>query len=188
MEWLSNLLSAAMKPLQWWIVIAPWEAALRVRLGKTADVLGPGIHLRIPFIDRIFVQSVRLRNIADSGQTMTTRDRAVVTIAVSVEYAIADIRSLYMSLANPESTMLQRVQGLVAEVVSRTDSQALHPKMLQEAVGNGLPGKEWGLDQVRIWVTTFAFVRTYRLIQNEFKQFSMGDLDQVLCNAGERLR
>lgn len=52
----------------------PWEAALRVRLGRRVVMLGPGFHLRIPFLDRTFVRSVRLRTISDSGQTVVTQD------------------------------------------------------------------------------------------------------------------
>ena len=47
--------------LTWVVVVAPWEQALRIRWGKTATLLKGGVYLRIPFIDRIYRQSVRKR-------------------------------------------------------------------------------------------------------------------------------
>jgi hypothetical protein len=45
--------------LVWWVTVAPWERALRVRLGKRVTLLGPGVHLRIPVADRVFGDSGR---------------------------------------------------------------------------------------------------------------------------------
>lgn len=170
-----NLLSqifGLFKAFQLWIVIAPWEAALRVRLGRDAVILSPGPHWRIPFLDRIFVQSVRLRTISDSGQTMATKDGKVLTIAVAVSYAIDDIRKLYLTVSNPESTMLLQMQGMIATVVANTDSAALSPLILEELVTRRMPSTEWGLSQVRLMVTTFAYVKVYRLLNYEYRSLS----------------
>jgi regulator of protease activity HflC (stomatin/prohibitin superfamily) len=171
MTWLSQLFGM-FRPLQWWIVIAPWESGLRVRLGKVASVLTPGFHWRIPFLDRIFVQSVRLRMISDSGQTMTTRDGRTLTLAVAVGFAISDIRRLYESVNNPDATLLHQVQGIVARLIAATDSSALTPAMIEADVQARMPSTEWGLSSVRVLVTTFAYVRVYRLLNYEYRQLS----------------
>jgi regulator of protease activity HflC (stomatin/prohibitin superfamily) len=171
MNWLSQLFGL-FKAFQFWIVIAPWEAGLRVRVGKHATVLPPGIHLRLPFIDRIFTQAVRLRTITDSGQTMTTKDGKTLTVAVAVSYAIGDIKKLYESVSNPESTLLSQVQGFVAQVVADAHSALLRPEMIERVVAEKLPATEWGLSQVRLMVTTFAFARTYRLLNYEYRSLS----------------
>jgi len=171
MNWLSQIFGF-FKAFQCWIVIAPWESGLRVRLGKHATVLKPGPHVRVPFLDRIFVQSVRLRTITDSGQTMATRDGKVLTIAVAVSYAIGDIEKLYLSVSNPESTLLAQIQGMIAEIVSRTGSDAITPRIIEEIVTTKIDALEWGLAQVRLMVTTFAFVRTYRLLNYEYRTLS----------------
>jgi regulator of protease activity HflC (stomatin/prohibitin superfamily) len=171
MNWLSQILGF-FRTFQFWIIIAPWEQALRVRLGKTAAVLRPGPHFRMPFIDRIFVKPVRLRTISASGQTMATRDGKVLTISVAISYAIADIRQLYMTVCDPEGTMLHQIEALIAETIAATDSKEISPAVIERAVNSKLPGSQWGLDQVKLMVTTFAFVKTFRLLNYEYRSLS----------------
>lgn len=168
MTWLSQIFGF-LKSFQFWIVVAPWEQALRVRLGKAADVLRPGVHLRLPFLDRIFVQSVRLRSISDSGQTMTTKDGHVLTLSVAVFYAIEDIGKLFQSVSHPESTLLFQVQGLVSEFIGKTNRSDILPSDIEKYVTDNMPATEWGLGQVKMTVVTFAYVRVYRLLQHEYR-------------------
>ena len=41
---ISSLFSYISNLLTWWIVLAPWEQAVRVRLGKHITVISAGIH------------------------------------------------------------------------------------------------------------------------------------------------
>ena len=166
MTWLSQIFGF-FRAFQIWITIAPWESGLRVRFGKTAKTLHPGISFRLPFLDRIFVQSIRLRTISDSGQTITTRDGKVLTVSVAVTYSITDIRKLYLTVANPESTLLCRVQAHIAQVVSIAAAASLNPKLIEDEVSKLLPADEWGLSNVRVNVTTYAFVKVYRIMNYE---------------------
>ena len=82
MSWLSSVFGF-FKSFQLWVTVAPWEMGLRVRLGKTATVLCPGPHWRIPFLDRMFVQQVRLRSLGIGGQTVTTKDGKPLSAVIS---------------------------------------------------------------------------------------------------------
>lgn len=171
MTWLSQIFGM-FRTFQCWITIAPWESALRVRFGRTAVPLGPGVHWRIPFTDRIFVQAVRLRPIFDTGQTVTTKDGKVLTISFVIYYAIGDMLRMYQTVSNPESMLIGRVQGLISRIVTSTHSADLRPKTIEDAVASDLPVDDWGLGDVRLEVTTFAYVRTYRLINYEYRSLS----------------
>src|SRR5467141_2687015 len=102
MEWLATLLRAFAQPFQWWIVIAPWEQGLRVRIGKIAAELGPGIHFRIPFFDRIYVQSIRLRTIMRSNQTVSSFDGHPLALSFSIDFSITNLREMFDTLSSPE--------------------------------------------------------------------------------------
>lgn len=171
MSWLSQLFGL-FKSFQCWITIAPWEAALRVRFGKTAVRLGPGVHFRIPFTDRIFVQAVRLRPIFDTGQTVTTKDGKVLTVSFVIYYAISDMLKLYQSVSNPESLLIGQVQGQIAKTVCATRSEDLSPAWIESEINEALPSTDWGLSQVRLQITTFAYVKTYRLLNYEYRSLS----------------
>lgn len=171
MNWLSQILGA-FKTFQCWVTIAPWESALRVRFGKTATAIGPGVHLRIPLTDRIFVQAVRLRPIFDTGQTITSKDGKVLTVSFVVYYAIGDMLKLYLSVSNPEQLLIGMVQGVVARVVTSTRSEDLTPAVIEAAVMEQIPSTDWGLTQVRLEITTFAYVKTYRIMNYEYRSTS----------------
>lgn len=171
MNWLSQIFGA-FKTFQCWVTIAPWESALRVRFGKTATLIGPGVHLRIPFTDRIFVQAVRLRPIFDTGQTITTKDGKVLTVSFVVYYAIGDMLKLYLSVSNPEQLLIGLVQGIIARVVTSTRSEDLTPSLIEAEVDKHGPSTDWGLEQVRLEITTFAYVRTYRIMNYEYRSTS----------------
>lgn len=177
MEWLSQILSGLVKPLQWWIVIAPWEEGVRVRLGKTSKKLCPGIHFRIPWLDRVYVQSTRIRILTETGQTITTADGKVLTLAVNVEFRISDVQRMFLSVSDPEMVILGKVAGLVAELVSTTSSEGLTPKKIEEHASGKISADEWGLSGIKVMVTNFAYVRTYRLLQNDYRSVSMGGIE-----------
>lgn len=166
MMWVSNLLKSLSKPFQWWVVVAPWEQGLRVRLGKRTTLLMPGIHWRIPYLDRLYRICTRMRMVSENGQTITTADGRVVTIGVAVEYAIADARRLFETVARPEETLLAKTQAIVADYVCRAESKGLTSKAVQEHATEHLDVGAWGLKNVKAYVLTFAFVRTYRLLQS----------------------
>ncbi len=165
MTWISQLFGF-FKEFALWFVIAPWEAGIRVRRGKNAAKMGPGIHWRIPFLDRIFVQSVRLRTIFGNDQTMSTRDGKVLTVRFSVIYQIDDILKMYSVVSNPESTLLATVQGLLARHISKSNYCEISASKLESLATDEIPSSDWGLGSVKLVITTFAFVKTYRLLGN----------------------
>ena len=82
MSWLSSIFGF-FRSFQCWVTVAPWEAGLRVRYGTKAFLLNPGLHWRIPFLDRIFIQPVRLRTIEPPTITLTTKDGKMLSIKIA---------------------------------------------------------------------------------------------------------
>ncbi len=160
------------KSFQCWVTVAPWESGLRVRYGTTAALLCPGLHWRIPFLDRIFIQPVRLRTIETPTITFTTKDGKTLSLRLAVKYQIADIKMLHMAVANPENTLLATVQGLISTCVSTTTSDQITPETLTAVIQQANIGSDWGLREVSVLVMTFAFCRTLRLLMQDWQSTS----------------
>lgn len=150
-----------------WIVLAPWEAGVRLRLGKHVTVLTPGFNWRIPGIDRISVQTTRLRVAAMPLQTLSTRDGRTLIVGGNVSYSIEKILLLYDSLHHPEDTIRAIAQEVVSEVVLANTS--VTPEMLTEVASDKLATrlKGYGLAEITVCLTDFAFVRTYRIVNDQ---------------------
>lgn len=166
MNTLISLLTRFFQLFVWWVVVEPWERALRVRLGSKTIELQPGFHWKIPYVDAIYRQSVRLRCSKLEVQTLTTSDGKTVTLSGNVSYCIEDVSKLYGSLAHAEDTIRLLTASAIAGFVSSTVSTECLPAKIEEAVSGKLEFGQYGLGKLRITLTSFAFVRTYRIIND----------------------
>jgi hypothetical protein len=156
----------------WFVVIAPWEQAIRVRLGKTVTLLGAGWAVRIPFIDRVYRQSIRRRLALIRPQTLTTADRHVITLAGAVGFEVADLLRLYDTLEAPNDTIENEVAALVAKFIGARTLHECTSQALEEYVMVHLNLSRYGLAGQEFYTTSFATCKTYRFINGEFSTWS----------------
>ena len=166
----NDLLSQILGLFQWWIVIAPWEMAIRVRRGRKMSVLLPGMHLRIPALDRFFVQRVKKRYMNTPTQTVTTIDKQAVTVSGGTAYSIVDIGLLYSTLSDPEDVIQIETLALVAQFIAEHTLDQISPSGIQDHVTQHLQLERYGLGDTSFLVTDFVCVKTYRLIQSSPKE------------------
>jgi SPFH domain/Band 7 family protein len=175
MEAVRQLLALVRNLLTWWVIIAPWEQAVRVRGGGRVALLGAGIHLRVPILDRVFQQSTRRRSSALPPQTLITRDGKPLTVAVMVGYQIDDLLLLYRTVHHAEGTIHAEIMGAIGQFVTSNDARSCAPPALAGAVAKLADLERFGLGAVTVTVTSFAYVRTYRLITGEGHTWNHGD-------------
>lgn len=159
----------------WWIVVAPWEQGVRVRLGKNVKLLEAGVHLKIPFVDLVAKQSVRLRIISIPPQTISTRDGHSLTIGILIGYKIVDVLKLYDSLHHAQDTITSIAIGAVSDFVIARDKVECAPDQLTQYVRDNVDLEQYGLGDTTVNISTFAFVRTYRIISGEGQLYFDGD-------------
>jgi regulator of protease activity HflC (stomatin/prohibitin superfamily) len=163
---LINAIRKLIAELQLWIIIAPWEQGLRVRFGKRLKFLGAGIHLKLPLVDTIYVQSVRMRISGLPRQTVTTKDGQTVTVTGSVGYAISNIQQLYNTLHHPEDTIQNLAKALISEFISSHKAKECTADGIESGLAERLRETLscYGIEDTRIFMSDLAVVRTYRLI------------------------
>lgn len=166
MNGLSSLINYMTDLLRWWVVLAPWEQGIRVRLGKRITVLNAGVYLRIPMMDKIYIQSIRLRMISIHTQTLTTADGKLLTIGAAVGYSVKDILKLYQRMHFPEETLRNIVASEIAREVAQDRAEHLSPDVLGKLVTDNINFDEFGLEAGAVTITDFAFVRAHRLIMD----------------------
>lgn len=178
MNLLQQLIQGLRSALQFWVTVAPWEKGIRVRLGKHIVVLEAGPHWRAPLLDRIWVHAIRKRISEASNQTATTRDGRAITFSLVVEWAIGDIKKLYLSISAPETTLILRAQAIASKYIATHDHLDLNPEMLAAAVSEQLAGTDWGFVELRAYVTTFCQAKPYRLLSQDYRSLSGLDLER----------
>ena len=150
-----------------WIIVQPWQQGIRVRAGKTTKLLSPGVYFRIPYVDSVYVQESRLRIASMPIQTCTSKDLKTVTINASIGYSISCIETLYNTLYHPEITITNMAMSEVAEFVFASNIENITPQQIETKVLEKLNAGKYGLKFEYFRLTSFAIVRTYRLIQDQ---------------------
>lgn len=167
METFAALLRQIGQVFTWWVCVAPWEQCLRVRAGKRVEILRTGIHLRLPFVDVVFVQSVRLRIATLPTQTVTTKDRKPLTVGGTIGYSVKDIRLLHETLHHPEGTLTNLAAQAIAASAAELDVDDLTPGTLAFVATAKIKFEQYGISDATIRISDFAFVRSYRLIMDQ---------------------
>lgn len=149
-----------------WVIIQPWQAGIRVRLGKKITKLEKGIYFKLPYFDSVYVQEKRLRIASMPVQTLTTQDGKTVTLNGAIGYSITDIQKLYNTLYHPESTIRNIVMSEIVEIVGTRLLESISPKVITDLVMEKVKDLDYGIHFEDLKIMNFAVVRTYRLIQD----------------------
>jgi regulator of protease activity HflC (stomatin/prohibitin superfamily) len=166
MELINNISQLFSTLFCWWYTVSPWEQAIHIRRGKLKAIRQGGLYFKIPFIDVVYVQTTRLRMIDGSMQTLTSKDGVTITIKCSFGYAIKDINKIYETLYHQDMTLGSLIQGTIGEIIRTTDSKEITPKKIEQEVLKIVDANKYGLKDCLIRITTFAIVKTFRLIQD----------------------
>lgn len=164
---IKELLQYLFNAVKFWIIVQPWEQGLRVRFGRFVKQLKGGLYFRIPYIDSLYIQSVQLRVIQLPMQTLTSKDLKTITINGVIGYSICDVEKLYKTLYHPEFTLSNLAMSELAEFIYHNCLADIKPKAIEMAVSKKLHAGDYGIKIKYFRLTSFAVVRTYRLIQDQ---------------------
>lgn len=157
----------------WFFTVAPWEQAIRVRAGRYVKLLEKGFYFRIPFVDRVFKQSVRMRRHLISPLTVVTLDDHVITCTCSIGFYIKDLFKLFNSIESPNDTIEVEVASLVSTYIGGVASDGCKVLPLKDYVLSNLNLSQYGLEGQTFDVISFVCVkRTYRLITGDLPGYS----------------
>lgn len=183
---INALIQNILKIFTWWIVVTPWEQALRVRAGKYVKKVEAGIYLKIPFLDKIFKQSTRRRLSMIRPQTLTTKDGHTITLSGALGYNILDIEKLFHTLHHPEDTVEAEVASLVAEYIVQNNLSVCSPDAIEEYVRNSMDLHQYGLGSQEFFLSSFTRVKTYRFITGEIPTWSRGQHLDTSSSEGDQ--
>jgi len=150
-----------------WVIIQPWEQGLRVRNGKRIKRLKKGIYFKIPYFDSVYVQEVRLRVRDMPIQTVTSKDGVTITLNSAIGYSITNLEKLYQTLYMPDVTLQNIAMSANAEIIATTNASEITPQKMESEVLKKLRADDYGLSFEYFKITSYAVVKTFRLIQDQ---------------------
>jgi len=94
--------------------VSEQERAVVLRFGVYSDTVQPGLHWNPPLVDNITkVNTRRLRNYRSKGE--------MLTVELSIQYSIIDVRSFVLAINNPESSLKHAADSALRHVVGSSE-------------------------------------------------------------------
>jgi regulator of protease activity HflC (stomatin/prohibitin superfamily) len=135
-------------------IIRPYERGVVERLGKFQRVWEPGLHLLVPFIDRVTKVDMRENVVDVPPQEVITKDNVAVTVDAVVYYEATDpfkliynVTNFYLAATKLAQTNLRNVIGemqLDESLTSREKINLTLRNILDDATD------KWGVRVVRV--------------------------------------
>jgi regulator of protease activity HflC (stomatin/prohibitin superfamily) len=135
-------------------IIRPYEKGVVERVGKFLRVWDPGLHLLLPFIDRVTKVDMRENVVDVPPQEVITKDNVAVTVDAVVYYEATDpfkliynVTNFYLAATKLAQTNLRNVVGemqLDESLTSREKINITLRDILDEATD------KWGVRIVRV--------------------------------------
>lgn len=166
MDKINDLFNFLSQFFRWYFIVMPWEQAVFVRAGKKHKVLDKGFYFKIPFIDRVYINTKRKRMVDIPMQTVTTKDGHSITIKAGIGYRIEDLYKLYNTLFQPETTIMIMVMNKISQYVSSNNLTECSPEKVGGFCDLSKEAIDWGLADISVRINNYAVVRTFRLIQD----------------------
>ncbi len=131
-------------------IVNQWETAVRFRLGRYIDTLGPGLRFIIPIIDGIKRIDMRILTIDIPRQQVITKDNVPVTVNGVIYFKVKDAATAIIKVQDFEYAVSQYAQTALRDVAgSMSLDQVLGER---EQIGKDIEkiveaaSKNWGIE------------------------------------------
>ena len=124
------------------------------RLGRLHSVLGPGINIIVPFLDRVKHKvSVLERQLPTMTQDAITSDNVLVQVDTSVFYRITEPEKTVYRIRDVDGAIQTTVAGIIRSEIGRMELDQVQSNRAQliEATRSQLASQvdDWGIDVTR---------------------------------------
>jgi regulator of protease activity HflC (stomatin/prohibitin superfamily) len=103
------------------VVVYDGQHALKFQLGRAVGVVGPGVHFKIPIIQRFQVQPTKDTTLDLAPQVIQLSDDLVYEVGAKVVYQIVDLRKAVIEVDDLVAGLKNRLVIIVQNVVKAQD-------------------------------------------------------------------
>jgi regulator of protease activity HflC (stomatin/prohibitin superfamily) len=141
------------------VVVYDGQHALKFHLGRAIGVVGPGVHFKIPIIQRFQVQPTKDTTLDLEPQIIQLSDELVYEVGAKVVYQIVDLRKAVVEVDNLVEGLKNRLVIIVQNVVKAQDRYTIRdmPRMVDHVKQALRPvEQQWGITVHEFGFSTFT--------------------------------
>lgn len=102
-------------------IVRPYERGLIERLGRFKKEVGSGLHMILPFFDRMIKVDMRERVIDVPPQEVITKDNVVVTVDAVIYYEVTDAYKVIYNVSNFDMATVKLAQTNLRNVIGELE-------------------------------------------------------------------
>ena len=141
------------------VVVYDGQHALKFHLGRAVGVVGPGVHFKIPIIQRFQVEPTKDTTLDLEPQVIQLSDELVYEVGAKVVYQIVDLRKAVIEVDKLVDGLKNRLVIIVQNVVKAQDRYTIRDmaRMVDEVKQALRPvEQQWGVKVHEFGFSTFS--------------------------------
>ena len=167
MEWLKELIQKLTCFIPRPLLLADYEAGVRITFGKWNKKIASGWFWYIPLFQKIVWMEIQTQVADLRGQSVRTKDGQSVIVSGAIQYSIKDVYKSFFNVQDIDKSLETLALGIILEYVNkRTLEECEDVEGLKKEILKGVKdaAQGWGLKIERIYITDLDKTRNIRLI------------------------
>lgn len=151
-------------------VVKTWQESVVLRFGKVHRMRGPGIYLKIPFVDEPLNTAIVTTTIETPAQTLVTSDGQDVTLRSVIKYRISDVVAYTTEIYDATDAVMDFTQGsIMREVNTHTYDECRAVEAVSATITKKVRSevKKYGIYIEQITLTNFIRTRNFRIFKDD---------------------
>ena len=154
------------------VMVEPTERGARITCGKRYKIIGPGLYLVWPIIQRIVLMDVITQVVDLAPQTIRTKDGFELVASGTIRYHIVDIGKALFAVQDLDKALSTLALAVILEYVkSKTISECEDSEAVKKELRRGLAeaASGWGVKIEEVGLTDWGRVRSIRLFGDNLR-------------------
>jgi len=171
MGWLQEIFDRLMSIFPRLFILAPYEAGVRMLLGKYVKKISPGIYFYWPLIQKIEYMEVQTQVVDLRTQSVRTADNKDIVVSGAIQYRIADIEKAVCNVQSVDDSLETLALGIILDFVNgKTMRELQKVDSLKQELRKGMAEacSGWGVKIEKVYITDIGCTQNIRLLLNPF--------------------
>ena len=179
MEWLREIFERLLSIFPRILILAPYEAGIRITFGKRVTKLGAGWYIYWPLIQKIIWMEIQTQVVDLRAQSVQTKDVATIIVSGAIQYRINDVYKACVNVQDIDKSLESLALGIILEFVkNRTLVECENIDNLKNEILKGIreAASGWGVKIEKVFMTDLGRTRNIRLLTNPVIQRGLTEI------------